>query len=193
MFEIDNKNQIEKQFISSQAFHQTAGGRVQKLTVGERFEPRILDSFDPVTQKQYWVFTCNNLNHTTKKNGQEKPSIIQVNTEKNAGAICEQGPRKSGSRDPRPKKSGSEGDPVTAAASGALALRRDRRLASALLTGAETGETGAEMIAVVPDSRAGDGKHTKKRGEAAKGITCQTKTLGATAKPAMAGCNRGEE
>jgi hypothetical protein len=66
MCEINNKNQIEKQFISSQAFHRTAGGRVQKITAGERFEPRILESFDPATQEQYWVFTCNNLNHTTK-------------------------------------------------------------------------------------------------------------------------------
>jgi hypothetical protein len=51
--EIDNKNQIEEQFISSQAFHQTLGGRIWEITVGERFEPRNLESFDPVTQERY--------------------------------------------------------------------------------------------------------------------------------------------
>jgi hypothetical protein len=39
--------------MSSQAFHRTPGGRVREITVGERFEPRILKSFDPVTQEQY--------------------------------------------------------------------------------------------------------------------------------------------
>jgi hypothetical protein len=29
--------------------------RVQEITVGERFEPRILESFNPVTQEQYRV------------------------------------------------------------------------------------------------------------------------------------------
>jgi hypothetical protein len=37
--EIDHKNRIEEQFISSQVFHQTPGGRVREITVGERFEP----------------------------------------------------------------------------------------------------------------------------------------------------------
>jgi hypothetical protein len=49
--EIDDKNQIKKQFISSQSFHRTSGGRVQKITVGERFKPRILELFDPTAQK----------------------------------------------------------------------------------------------------------------------------------------------
>jgi hypothetical protein len=40
--------------------------RVQEITVGERFEPRILESFDPVTQEQYQVFTFNNP-HTIEK------------------------------------------------------------------------------------------------------------------------------
>jgi hypothetical protein len=48
--EIDDKNQIEEQFISSQAFHRTFGGRVQKTTVEDQFEPQNLESFDPVTQ-----------------------------------------------------------------------------------------------------------------------------------------------
>jgi hypothetical protein len=39
--------------MSSQAFHQTPGGRVREITVGERFEPRILESFEPATQELY--------------------------------------------------------------------------------------------------------------------------------------------
>jgi hypothetical protein len=50
---IDDKNRIEEQFISSHAFHRTSGGRVQEITAGKRFEPRILESFDPVTQELY--------------------------------------------------------------------------------------------------------------------------------------------
>jgi hypothetical protein len=48
---INDKNQLKKQFISSQAFHRTPGVRAQEITVGDRFEPRILESFDPVTQE----------------------------------------------------------------------------------------------------------------------------------------------
>jgi hypothetical protein len=51
--EIDDKNWIEEQFISSQAFHRTPAGHIQKITAGERFEPRILESFDPITQELY--------------------------------------------------------------------------------------------------------------------------------------------
>jgi hypothetical protein len=53
--EINDRNQLEKQFISSQAFHQTPGGHVQEITTGERFEPRIIESFNLVIQEQYWV------------------------------------------------------------------------------------------------------------------------------------------
>jgi hypothetical protein len=49
--EIDDKNRLEKQFISSQAFHRTPGERVQKTTAGERFGPRILETFDPVAKE----------------------------------------------------------------------------------------------------------------------------------------------
>jgi hypothetical protein len=38
--------------MSSQIFHRTPSGRVQKITVEEQFEPRILESFGPVTQEQ---------------------------------------------------------------------------------------------------------------------------------------------
>jgi hypothetical protein len=48
--EIDNKNRLEKQFVSSQAFHRTPGGRVRETTAGERFRPRILKTFDSVGQ-----------------------------------------------------------------------------------------------------------------------------------------------
>jgi hypothetical protein len=51
MSEIDDKNRLKKQFISSQTFHRIPDGRVQEITVGERCEPRILESFDPVTQE----------------------------------------------------------------------------------------------------------------------------------------------
>jgi hypothetical protein len=50
-YEINDKNRIEEQFISSQAFHRTPGGRVQEITTGEQFEPRTLESFDPATQE----------------------------------------------------------------------------------------------------------------------------------------------
>jgi hypothetical protein len=51
--EIDDKNQIKTQFVSSQIFHRTPGERVQKTTAGERFKPRTLESY-PTTQKPYW-------------------------------------------------------------------------------------------------------------------------------------------
>jgi hypothetical protein len=51
--EIDNKNRIEEQFISSQSFHQTPGGRVREITAKEQFKPRILESFVPTTQELY--------------------------------------------------------------------------------------------------------------------------------------------
>jgi hypothetical protein len=60
--EINDKNQIKEQYISSQAFHRTPGGRVQEFTMGERFEPQILESFDLVTQ-EYTGFTLQPLTH----------------------------------------------------------------------------------------------------------------------------------
>jgi hypothetical protein len=49
--EIDDKNRIKEQFISSQAFHRITGGRVREIIAEEQFEPRILESFDPTTQE----------------------------------------------------------------------------------------------------------------------------------------------
>jgi hypothetical protein len=34
----DDKNQIKTQFVSSQSFHRTPGGRVQEIIAEERFE-----------------------------------------------------------------------------------------------------------------------------------------------------------
>jgi hypothetical protein len=51
--EIDDKNWIKKQFISSQTFHRTPDERVRKTTAEEQFEPQNLESFDPATQKLY--------------------------------------------------------------------------------------------------------------------------------------------
>jgi hypothetical protein len=50
--EIDDKNWIKEQFISSQIFHRTPRGRVQKITVREQFESQIL--------KSDTGFTCTN-------------------------------------------------------------------------------------------------------------------------------------
>jgi hypothetical protein len=53
--EIDDKNSTQKQFISSQAFHRTPGGRVREPTAGERFRPRNLKTLDPTTQGYNWA------------------------------------------------------------------------------------------------------------------------------------------
>jgi hypothetical protein len=53
MSEVGDKNRIEEQFISSQVFHRSPGGRVREITAGEQFKPRILESFDPMTQEFY--------------------------------------------------------------------------------------------------------------------------------------------
>jgi hypothetical protein len=51
MSKTDNKNKIKNRFISSQTFHRTSDGRVQKITTGEQLELENLESFDPVTQE----------------------------------------------------------------------------------------------------------------------------------------------
>jgi hypothetical protein len=52
-YEIDDKNQTKKQFISSQPLLRTPDGRVRKTTAGEQFKPQNLEFFDPVTQELY--------------------------------------------------------------------------------------------------------------------------------------------
>jgi hypothetical protein len=37
--------------------------RVQEITVGERFEPRNLELFDPAAQQLYQGFTCKNFHN----------------------------------------------------------------------------------------------------------------------------------
>jgi hypothetical protein len=39
--------------MSSHVFQRTAGGRVREITVEKQFEPRNLESFDPVTRELY--------------------------------------------------------------------------------------------------------------------------------------------
>jgi hypothetical protein len=53
------KTRLEEQFISSQAFHRTTGGRVRETTAGERFRPRIFETFDPVALQHIRDSTCN--------------------------------------------------------------------------------------------------------------------------------------
>jgi hypothetical protein len=62
--EIDDKNSTQKQFISSQAFHRTPGGRLREPTAGERFRPRNLKTLDPTTQKGTPASTCTNTPQT---------------------------------------------------------------------------------------------------------------------------------
>jgi hypothetical protein len=50
--EIDDKNQTETQFMSSQAFHRTTWWRVWEPAIWERLEQRNLELFDPITQER---------------------------------------------------------------------------------------------------------------------------------------------
>jgi hypothetical protein len=79
--EIDDKNRLKKQFISSQVFHQTPDGRVQKISVEEQFEPRILESFDPVTQELYRISLQR---FTHRKIGSNHDRKITTRTEERA-------------------------------------------------------------------------------------------------------------
>jgi hypothetical protein len=75
--EIDEKNQIEEQFIPSRAFHQISGGRVREITKGERFEPRTIESFDPATRELYRLLTATihpQQHNTSESNHHQKSS-----------------------------------------------------------------------------------------------------------------------
>jgi hypothetical protein len=74
--EIDNKDTTQKQFISTQAFHRTPGGRVRETTAGERFRPRNLKTFDPGGQCHARDSTCKHQNHTYS-NPQSKPCCVE--------------------------------------------------------------------------------------------------------------------
>jgi hypothetical protein len=54
MSEIDDKNQIKEQFISSQTFHRTPSGYVQKITVEKQLVLENLEFFDPVAEAYDW-------------------------------------------------------------------------------------------------------------------------------------------
>jgi hypothetical protein len=55
------QKRIKRQLKSSQLFHRIFGGRIREITTEERFVPRTLESFDPVTQELYpRTSTCNN-------------------------------------------------------------------------------------------------------------------------------------
>jgi hypothetical protein len=51
MREIDDKNQIEEQFISSQPFHRTLDDRIQKTTVEVQLRLGNLEFFDPTAEE----------------------------------------------------------------------------------------------------------------------------------------------
>jgi hypothetical protein len=68
MSETDDKDQIKNRFISSQLFNRTADGRVYEITVGKRFKPRIIESFNLVTQKVYRLLPAMIHNQNSKKN-----------------------------------------------------------------------------------------------------------------------------
>jgi hypothetical protein len=51
MYEIADKNRIGEQFLSSQEFHRTAGGRVQEITVEVQFRLENLEFFDLAAQE----------------------------------------------------------------------------------------------------------------------------------------------
>jgi hypothetical protein len=90
--EIDDKNQIEEQFISSQAFYRTPSERVQEITTRVQFEPQNLKSFDPVTQEQDRLSPCNkNLAYgaeTPAELTNYKHNTSYYSTEQRQAAMC---------------------------------------------------------------------------------------------------------
>jgi hypothetical protein len=69
--EIDDKNQIEEQFMSSQAFHWTPAGCIQKITAEVQCRLENLELFNPITLREWPAYSCNdsqpidNLKHTS--------------------------------------------------------------------------------------------------------------------------------
>jgi hypothetical protein len=51
--DINDNNRIKEQFISSQAFHQTPGGRIREITIWVQLELENLEFFDPAAQEQH--------------------------------------------------------------------------------------------------------------------------------------------
>jgi hypothetical protein len=56
-----------------ESFHRTPGGRVQKITVREQFEPRTLKSFDPVPQELYRLSLQRFTRNTSKIAAENQP------------------------------------------------------------------------------------------------------------------------
>jgi hypothetical protein len=67
--------------MSSQAFHRTPDGRIQKITAGEQFKPRILESFDPVTLRQTGFENLQESNHSVRRKQAFLWSSIRTHTE----------------------------------------------------------------------------------------------------------------
>jgi hypothetical protein len=60
MCEINDKNQLKKQFTSSRAFHRTPGGCVREITTGERLGLENLKLFDPGAQEIHRITPASN-------------------------------------------------------------------------------------------------------------------------------------
>jgi hypothetical protein len=86
--EIDDKNRIEEQFIFSQVFHRTPGGRIQETTAGERFEPQNLESFGPVTQEVYRLLSTMIPTRTYNKSHLNQIIFEETNSTVNKPAKC---------------------------------------------------------------------------------------------------------
>jgi hypothetical protein len=91
---INDRNQLRKQFISSQTFHRTLGGRVRKITAKDQFKPRNLESFNPVTQESYrHRFLQQSTSHTSKNPlrksdiRQQQRKILRQETEAPTGNL----------------------------------------------------------------------------------------------------------
>jgi hypothetical protein len=66
--EIVNKDLTQKQFISSQAFHRTLGGRVRETTTEEQFRPQLFETLDTAAQNHAGNSTCNKFHTQTPCN-----------------------------------------------------------------------------------------------------------------------------
>jgi hypothetical protein len=76
--EINDKNRIEEQFISSQTFQRTPGGRVRDITARVQFKVWNIKSFNPMTQEFKPTSPCSD-SHTTQ------PSQCQNSTSSEQG------------------------------------------------------------------------------------------------------------
>jgi hypothetical protein len=68
--EIYDKNSTQKQFVSSQVFHRTPGGRVREITAGVNIELGNLESFGPVTPEIHRLHPA--ILHSKKENSRSQ-------------------------------------------------------------------------------------------------------------------------